>query len=182
MLRDMRIFLEGNGKPMKALKKEWELHECMHAIHAYLCPMVLGLWNGKELKEMWKHNLLSQTTVSAKSKVLLAHRLCEGRKPVMPLVCATEQTNVDEQIHSSYSGCLLGEFVIEPFLWEILFQRHDFLGGRFRFLQRKLCNRYGFFICCLTAQISIWLTEFIVINLVKKQFLTLEYQADHLLD
>ena len=41
-------------------------------------------------------NLPSQITVSAKSKVLLAYRLCEGRKHVISLVCAPEQTNVDE--------------------------------------------------------------------------------------
>lgn len=69
----------------------------------------------------------------------------------MSAPCAAEQTNVDAQTHRSYSGCLLGEFAIELLLWEILFQRHDFLGGRFRFVECKLGSRYGFFICCLTA-------------------------------
>ena len=46
-------------------------------------------------------------TANAKIKFLLVCRLYEGKKPVISLVCAPEQSHGEECILSSYSGWLL---------------------------------------------------------------------------
>lgn len=56
--------------------------------------MVYEFGKGRDSKRRGNtNNLFPQMTVNAKSKILLAYRLCEGQKPVISMVCTPEQSN-----------------------------------------------------------------------------------------
>lgn len=125
------------------------------------------------------NNLFSWMTVNAISKPLLACRLCERKKPVMSLVCAPEQSNgylvvtVAGYWGSSWMGSYCGKFYLRDMLFLAV-------GLGLCSVNCVICLDFLFAVWQPQCPLG-WLNLFWWIQ-IKRQFLTLQHQADHLLD